>query len=220
MTNSYVGNDVRVRVLCQLSDILLSATCALAVVAVLIFTSIYWSAQFGGWYMSLNLSLHRSRQADFGIDLALALWSFICAVCILIVFKACLRIPFTASLVRSFAGIIAVVVPAACFWLIWHFQPDYFLYAKAYARWLPLEECFAVGYILLYWYGRWPISVWTTVTLLAFHSALWYRSYAVTFSGGRPSLSAIPLVAFGAILAWGFNMRSLPMVSKASRRHR
>src|ERR1700727_536784 len=209
MINSSVGNEGGIRFLCHLSDILLSATCALAVVAMLIFTSIYWSAQFGGWSMWLNILCHRSLQADFGINLALALWSLICAACIATALKACSRIPFTASLVRRLGGIIAVLLPAVCFWFIWHFQPAYFLYAKAYTKWLPLEECFAVGCTLLYLYDRWPISVWTTVALLALHSALWYRSYADTFSGGRPSLLAIPLVAFVAILAWGFSLRHL-----------
>lgn len=116
--------------------------------------------------------------------------------------------------IRRLSGTVATATPAVCFWVVGYFQPTYFLYANGFKgyKWLPLEESIAIICVLLYLYKRWPVSVWTTVGLLALHSSLWYRSYAVTFAGGHANLLAIPIVAGASLPGVGLlRPTQLPM---------
>jgi hypothetical protein len=173
----------------------------------MIFSSIYWSAQFGGWSMGINISHHRPLEADFGVNLALLTWLLGFTVGVFVILRVLSLAPSFAGLLTKLGGAIAIVAPAACFWLVQHSQPAYFLYVRQWTRWLPIEEVVAVLCVVLFLYRRWPISVWTTVFLLAVHFALWYRAYSLTFTGGRLAFLAIPIAAFLSILAWGFCMR-------------
>lgn len=192
-----------------LYEFLFSGTIALAFVTTLIFSSVYWSGQFAGWMMGLNLSFHRAQSADLGMYLAFSVWSLAVALGIFALIRAFSRVPLIVKPIRRLSGTIAIAIPAVCFWIVWYFQPTYVLYANGFRgyKWLPFEESIAIICVLLYLYKRWPVSVWTSVVLLALHSALWYGSYAVTFAGGHPNLLAIPIVACVSLLVWGYYVR-------------
>lgn len=192
------------RLLSRVQEALLSSTLALALVTTLIFSSVYWSGQFGGWSMGLNLSFHRALQADFGVNLALLIWSIVFTAVVFIALRLSSMITSLEGSVEKLGGTIAIVAPAVCFLLVRHGQPAYFLYAEPRIKWLLLEDCFAVVCVLLFLYDRWPISVWTTLVLLVLHSAFWYRLYADTLGGGRLCILGVPIMACVSVLTWGY----------------
>ena len=206
MTLRSVSLRDRREVIWRLSEVLLSATLSFAVMAVMIFSSIYWSARFNGLVIGINTTLHRSLEADFGIGLAVLVCSLVATVAVYAVLRVSSILPFAAKL-RPAGGAVAVILPAACFWSIWYFNPSLLLYAKAYLRWLPAEVFVALLCVLLYSLRRWPISSFTSLFLLALHNLVWYRVYAQTFSGGFSELVAVPILAFGAALGWGWYFR-------------
>jgi hypothetical protein len=191
-----------------LQEVFFSGTIALVLVTTLIFSSIYWSGYFSSWMWGINRSLHRVRMAEFGMYLVFFSWSTALFLCILIFLRAISTVRPAIDFVRKVTGPVAISAPAIGFWIIWHFQPADFLFLNSpLCKWLPAEEGIAITCTLLYFLRWWPISKWTTLILLGLHAALWYRLYAITFTGGRLNFLVIPIAACASVATWGYDVR-------------
>jgi len=159
--------------------------------------------------VGINSSFRRPMTAEFGMYVAFSVWSVAVFLCIFIFLRALSTVRSAIGPLRKVIGPAAIVAPAACFWIILHFQPSYFLYLRVapWYRLLPFEESVAIICTLLYLLRWWPISIWTTLALLMIHAAIWFQSYAVTFAGGHPNLLAIPLSACASVALWGLDVR-------------
>jgi len=109
---------------------------------------------------------------------------------------------FTGGIRRFAAGIAAVILPPA--WLC-------ATYIRTY-RWSPFEGIqlcelmIALGCVILYLYGRWPIPRLGSVLILLLHYAFWFwqfRFFFVTLiRGWGGAVAVVPVVGLSSSLAW------------------
>ena len=184
-----------------LYEISLSGTVASAFMTKLVNSNeIHWNAQFFGWQMGLNYSLHRRYNDPLGTDLAFYIWSLALALVIFSLLRLFARFSWTTRMLRTISGVLVVAAPPTCLWVVGEYRPAEPLWGW---HWLRLEGSAAIGCAVLYACNRWPISTRITATLLALHGALWLHAYAVTFDAFGFCWLTVPIVAFVSTLMWG-----------------
>ena len=187
----------------NLHEILFSGAIASAFLTGLIASgNNYWTAQYFGWYIGLNVPFHRRYMDPVGDMLAFYIWFVALAICIFIPLRFFRRSYFTTMLLGS-AGVIEVAAPVMSLWIVELCQPGYYWSAT----FLHVEGCAAVGCALLYRLNRWPVSTVVTVSLLTLHSILWVRAYSYSFIGGF-WWSTAPVAAYLSLLVWGYYVKS------------
>jgi len=198
-TNRAVSGAVR-----YLYDVLASGTLASAFLIGLIHSNVYWSAQFFGWEMGLNQSLHRTYNDPVGYDCAFYVWALAITILVFLLLSVLSRLSLTRKMLRTIAGVIGVAAPLTCLWFVGWYRPDE-LYSGW--TWLRLEGCGAIGCAVLYACNRWPISVAGTIAVLTLHGALWVHAYAATFQIYGSCLLTPPISAYFSTLIWGYYMK-------------
>ncbi|MGO9264500.1 MAG: hypothetical protein ACLQBA_06370 [Candidatus Binataceae bacterium] len=184
-------------------ELFFSLAIALSFLTALLHSSIYWSGQFFGWMVGINQSFNRRPREGFGEYLAFALWAFVLMIGLFLLLRAFSRTSLMARLLGGPAGLSVIAAPAACFWVIQHYQPVLFDGVR-HLDWLVVEEAIAILGVLLYSSNRWRISVPTTILLLTVHFVFWSRAYYLTLASRGPHLLSVPISAYLSLLMWGY----------------
>jgi hypothetical protein len=145
-------------------------------------------------------------QSDFGINVAYFLPVLSTTIFFFLVFHYVLRNKDASTIVRLLAGIVSAFAPAVAWWLIRYSRPHFF-HNLDHIDWLLVEITFAALCVVLYGLKHWPISIWTSLLILAIHGAIWWRAYAISVAFSFPALFSIPIASLLSTLAWGSLVR-------------
>jgi hypothetical protein len=180
-------------------EIALCLNVSFAVVSIVALESLRPMIPFFRLEIAANRVLH-IRQTDFISGyIAYAAASLLLAFIALVGLRLSAGLSGTKLILRSVAGPVIVLLPAA-FWIIvyqnsgWPFRWPY--------RGAPFELVSVLIGALFYASGRWHLAPWFSISLLAGHFAYWFwmppaRTFASDYSG-----PIAPLLGFCSGVAW------------------
>ncbi len=174
-------------------------------------------AQFFGWEMGLNQSLHRPYRDWAGEYLAFVVCAVAATLLALLTIRVLELAPFVASAVLRGWGVIAILTAPVCFVAIRYFQPDHFVNLRGQG-WLWMDVLVGLVAVILVARRKWPISVATTVCLVTLHCLLWCRAFYITFAFRQPVALVIPILSSASLLTWGRWVRDIPQSGKTAMR--
>jgi hypothetical protein len=185
------------RVSCQL---LLSANLAFSALTMILYGSIFWTAQFFGWKIGFNSLFHRNFVDSLGQHLAFFAWGCGITIVIFLGLRLLSKAQIFTRIFIASAALLNLGAPAVCFWYVWRLYRFEF-YGLNYIDWLMLEWVVALSCSLLFRWRRWPLSVLTSLFLLSIHTFIWYDAYKyVAFS--LLDSKFVPVISGIAIFAW------------------